>query len=509
MSIIQSFYRDRNPTTAEDAYTQQVNTALRHELKGKKIAVITIGLKGYGDYACARKVCRYLLEKLAVELKNLALVGSVPELFKLKDVCTLSFDFDSVRSWGPDLQIFIPIADYSFVSPLLICKDTATLAIREYGYKRPEDFDKDPNVHAYAMGLAPGSLGILIDHSLNAGEKSTAFKSLPSYLQIALHGNQSEEAFDGRFYLGYAHISREIISFVRAIVQMNDELKDERPLRFFFLGKPRINIDKLTEALGRDKYTLANKSSSSAIDQYTWTGKRSIHMITAEVHPDVVPLLHQAAEEEELGTGDQTFSQIISKNVMPAMEVFQHKRNLMEQFYKALPSEIIKKGRFYYENKNKYSNYTEEDPEIFKLELYKSEQKWLLNPEGLAEFHIERKRSVRFRNAVKQAMQEIAETYDFGPRFEEALKNLLEKTRHLEKQEKFTYRSIKLSDKWTADMIPFDQNILLSLDDVIKLDLQRSTGLSGLSMFSDSTFSFFRVGSGLEDPYIVRRTKLK
>lgn len=466
-------------------------------LKNKKIAVLTRGLNGYGDYACARKICLHLHEKMGIKKENIAFAtcrsGMFGEELTKRGFSVIQDDFQSLRKWGVDFQIIAPVTDDWYVRNKVCLKDIPTLAIAEYGFKRPAYLDVFPNVHSYAFGFTPDSMGVFLNEELlnfreaSAEKRIDQLKNIPEPLQNAILGqNYSEEAVrnfakTSHLYFGYSHNMSEMRSFIKAVVKMNQEIHDRSDLCFYFMGQDfdwkHRNIsdeDLIAQGIGSIEYLDLDAPKLS--QKMVFGVGKNLKIISAKLNPKYVNDLHKASEFETLGTGDQTFSEELAQGKAQAYELFRHKKELYEQYVAAFPEDMRKEIDFHVDN--------------------------LINEEKLAQFYIRRRLDPAFAKRVDEAIEHIHETYDFSPRFEKAVNKLLQGTQGLKKEKP---KEITLTANPKSEEIPFEKLILLSVKDICKLRI--IDGVSEMPEFENSFFKAEEVRIGEETYFATFRYK--
>jgi len=230
---------------------------LKESLIGKKVVVITRGMNGFGDYLCAKKICLYLHTVLDVPLQNIALSSPADERIRKilgLNCVMLKGDFDSLRTWDPDVRIATPVTDQFVVGPLIELNDvTPTLAIAEYGFKNNSILDPlSKYLKTLAFGFDDSSLGYIPTPALREFakkkrmmtqlEKLQHLSSVPPEVSACILGQpysqQALEAFakGSKLYFGYAHHSSEVYSFIQGIAHMSFQLRDSSSLCFYIMG---------------------------------------------------------------------------------------------------------------------------------------------------------------------------------------------------------------------------------------------------------------------------------
>lgn len=489
---------------------EEVKRIIAGKLQGLKIAVITIGLGGFGDYLCAAKICTYFHESLGLDMKNIALATeespNVRQLLSSKGIQIIDHHYDSLKKWGVDFQVIAPVAD-SWLASQHVETSIPTLAIAEYGFNSP-DYLKKESVATYAFGLSDNSMGIIFEPQQRESDplvRLTNLCNIPLNIQKAILGEEFSQraiekfAASSKLYFSYAHNESEMLSFMQAIVKMSFQLNDDKECCFYFMGNdlsdPKFWFVK--DDLKEETIFNTFKKCGIGIIEYKWLGsenetllfhlnkdsERKIKIITGNIPHQYVMTLHQSSEKEALVTGDQSFSEAIAVKKFPIYEYYRHKKEFFEQFQSLIPEEIRDITSFY---KGK------------DIQLVQA-----LDANKLANFLVLNNTDERTQQLVDEVLNNISNNYNFAERFDSAINMLLEKTKEVKKN---IPKKIDLPSKelLLGDEIPFDEFFQLSTDDIVKL-LINSEGKSKLPIFDDSVFTCNSIG---RDGYLCKREKV-
>lgn len=491
---------------------------LKKRLHNKKVVVITLGVNGLGDYICARKICSYFHEKLGVPMNNIALSSDADEKTKaIMQGNGLNFigdGFHDIQSWNADVQVFTPALVSknleNIVRPRMVFNNTTpTLAIAEYGFKRPDHLEHQcEHLHAYSFGFSEDSLGYIPDAELRQWAKEKDSKTpvqrlqhlsnAPVVLQQAILGQPySQTAIEkfakgSKLYFGYAHQSSEVYSFISAVASMSHAIKDNSDLCFYMMGDETLP-PSIMKAMGSAKFKkfeeglikagigkiefvkISNSAKSKKSVNETLTinaaSGRTLKFITGSIPFQHVNAMHMAAEDESLFTGDQFLSEGTSAEKLPLVyEQYPHKEKSYDQLLGALPAELIPLTAFY--------------APATSFDLAHE-----LDSGKLAKFFILRRTNQKVGETVKKAMTHLAGTCDFSPRFDRALLKVLKLTEGLKR---VVVEPFELPDEpeLTGDEIPFDKQVWISGDDHAKLRINDSQDdlLSDHPQYADSKF---------------------
>lgn len=504
---------------------------LKNRLQNKKILVITQGMNGLGDYMCAKKICLYAHEKLGIPMQNIGIAcdanQATKEVLRHEGLNFIGHNFEDIQSWEPDVQIFSPVVEgifkSSFVTPRLPMDNAIpTMAIAEYAFKKPEYLEKEhKNVHAYEFGLKDDSLGYIpnseirrwaaIKDSATPLHKLQQLANVPASFQKAILGapysKSAVEKFanSSKFYFGYAHHTFESYSFIQAVASMNHMMQDGRDLCFYMMGQGPMPLRDMINTCEQESEKIKKHLSASGIGQIELINGNSpqdkntividpastkkIKVVTGNIHSQYVPAMHMASEEESLLTGDQTFSEGVSAEKFPIYELYDHKLELYKQLLHALPEELRSEVSFY-------------RPKEANLTKYNYRLNQEIDPDKLAKFLFRRRTDAKVAQLAKSAMQHIAKTFDFAPRFDKAMLKALDAAKDVVKVK---IPKIKLQEpsQLTGKEIPFNSQVYMSWEDILKLRIHDADGHSELTQFSDSHF----VSKIVTEGYCLIRTK--
>lgn len=460
---------------------KNLNAELQQKLKGKKTIVLVRGLPdGLGDYMCARKIWYYLKEQLGQPTANIALATENEEMRKIfsgEGINVMNDDFESRSDFDPDFQIIASVTDEWYVRDKVNMEDLPTMAIVELAFERPAYLDKYRTTHAYALGLAPQSMGIILNPKLLAWsqqehttiEKLQQLQHVPAVLQRAILGFEYSQKIvktfseSNKFYFCYAKHESELLSYIQAVARMNFCLKDDSHLTFYCMGIHLcwptlwLNKEEVFESLRASGFKqiqfiyLENQTKNETVPISSRSGN-TLKIVVGKVDPQYVEYLHMASEYETLMTGDQSVAEAISVRKLTAYETFDHKEDVQKQFYTALPADV----------RNQMQFYKDKDPSHFMNNRLKLE----IVPEKLAQFYLFRRANA---NKALNAINTIIDRYEFGARFDQALTRLI---KDVSPAKKIKPKKVELPEphQITEDHLPLGVPVLLSERDANKLN---------------------------------------
>lgn len=495
--------------------------ALKSMLGNKSIVVLShqmsFWVQGLGDFICGLKTSLYFQNYLNVNKANLTFFNNANDYFRSilenTEVSVEKEDFFQIRLRRPDLQVIIPVVDLLVSRPYVALNDVPTLAISEYGIKPDKDLGYYKSVHAYSLGLSKKSLGIFIDPELrewskseNAKDRSFCLKELeyvPSELSTAILGKEySQSAIDefkenSKFYFCYASEQSEILSFIQAVM-ISDKSINVDNYTFYCMGDaldPKtLSIENFKRCSNLKEIISFNYLKNDHIVnlQINPAEKKTVRIITGKIAHGYVSRLHKASEKITLVTGNQSFSEAISAGKIVVFELLKHTARFYWQYLKIFPENLKEIAQLY---NLRISSFNVSD---FYLCM---DVKFNVN--SVVRF-INASKNQTILDELQKVNDRIAEEFDFGPRFERVVYDLLNGV-SVETWQDIQRISLGAVNEIEESDIPLNQPIYLQTSDLIKLAIRNDNWRSEHPKFLNSQFNILS-SIGASGKIIVRKT---
>lgn len=289
----------------------------------KKILVVCFPVSRYGDFFGALRISKLCKDHFGSQVafalpKNWA--SQQPKLIEREVTSNYPFftysyennahKIEALTKFQPDAVIGYP-CDGGSADPVCqaVCEavkpQPVTLPLTEYGGYPPNG--------GFALGVGKGEIGLFIDQTLFYRPKgliqlSNLSPDLCERILGAPYSNEAVEDFDQewKLYFGYTYAPKTRQWFVDTVARYNEMLGEEKKLLFVLVG-PQGDIEPPPRS-------------------------RVLSFPFLE-HWDMVHLL-LASEEECLGTGDLSITDLFSADKTPLAEVLDHKgsftRNILD-----------------------------------------------------------------------------------------------------------------------------------------------------------------------------------
>ena len=454
----------------------------------KNYLVIAHGLDGAGDISCAVKVATILNKRLLIPIERIEIATNKPELveiFNKRSFKVLSYT-EAIKLDNVYLQIAVP----AFLPVLagFIARGIPTLLISEYGFESSEISIRFPHpwlsCHSFGLNAAESELGIMISPGLvkhGFSEKSLLpcerLKHLEKleckWLSNAILNGKSIIDFDQscRLYQGYTSTYIGAWSYIGAICLLNQE--DPKDLIFVMSGKScnsenylkRVQLDFKQFAASQKikEMRFISEKSEVAVVEVNPSNGFSVTIIHGLIEYRSLKKVILAAEKETITTGDQSLSEAISCNKSWLYEIRDHKRDLAD----ALADIALDKDCDF--------TITVDFGAFFRIEHCRE----------MFKNFFDAKKNDYF--SITSVNEEIINNFD-------AMKQLPSHIDELTSQAPSSPLLTFSEESPESYTIPFNQWVVLNLEQILALKIDVYTGKSSISKYQDSEFSTQNLG---------------
>ena len=466
----------------------EVTQTVRSYPIDKNYLVIGHCLDGAGDISCAVKVATILNKRFLIPIERIEIATNNPkmvEIFNKRSFKVLSYaeakELDNVY-----LQIAVP-AFLPVIADFIGC-GIPTLLINEYGFKSSETSIRFPHpwlsCHSFGLNLAKRELGIIISpglvkhafsqESLVSLERLKHLEKVKcKWLSNAILNGKSIGDFDQscRLYQGYTSKSIAAWSYIGAICLLNQQ--DPKDLIFVmpgtscclqsYLAKFKLDFNQFAVSQNIKAISFISEESKAVVEVDP-SNAISVTIIYGSIEYRSLKKVLLAAEKETITTGDQSLSEDISCNKSWQYEMRDHKFALASDLADiasakdhnlTVTTDFVSPFLEIDHCRRIYSNFLEA-----KKNDYVSMSS--MNKEIIDNF-----------DAMKQLPKLIDELTSRSP--SPPLLSFIEKSPE-------------------SYMIPFNQWVVLNLEQILALKIDVYTRKSSISKYQDSEFSTHNLG---------------
>ena len=332
-------------------------------------------LDGLGDISTACKIAKWTTKQLNIPAEKVIIATNdhqKAEIINQKKFKILHYH-EAENLFPLFLQIVVPTS--ASCVKYLLSKGIPTLCLIEYGFSSEAKYYQNYNwiaCHALGINKKKGELGICINeglkkwgfspNSLNSSERlGYLYKVTPSLLSCII-GQLSAANFDAlnRLYLGYVKSPMAALSFIKAILNLNQT--DDKNLVMVLPGNTEhffntTLIDLKTSSYLKDfqrfevvYYNHLDKTSTMLESITLNPIGKTLRIIKGNFyHADLKKILI-ASEKEMVVTGDQSLSEAISANKSWFYETRDHKRSFAVDLQSFSSHLIISNTGWTYDN---------------------------------------------------------------------------------------------------------------------------------------------------------------
>jgi hypothetical protein len=432
---------------------------ISEQLQNKTIVFIALKINGLGDISCSLK-CAGLVKNLLGPDTNILIASKSLDdivLFNEKHQFEVIDPDDIATVHNVALQIIVPTNNCDVRS--FLSNGIPTLGLYEYDYSKAKH---DCNwLHTESLGLGEDCMGIFIDEELRtwgfSDEANTPIRRLEKLLEASepvyeeILGDRSPEEYveNNLLYFGYAHNTVTITDYLKAIAMLN--VRGSNNITVWTPTRLTLSPD-LKEKLTRCGFgqVILNSNTVEVGDT-----ERTFTIISKRVdHHDFKTLL-MASEKETIITGDQSLGEAISCNKHFINEMLQHKTTLGQHL----------SSRYFHRYVHLTINYP--------VGGYESSNPMLI-------FN-----SFRQQRELSEVVQSVNASICEERNIQITLPAVIAHTLEICKKEEI----IDLTgEKEFAKMIPFDQTVKISVQQIVELEIKADTNHS--PYFPNSYFEY-------------------